>query len=281
MLQTEHFIIEPKENGLISFRLPNGLEIIDRGALHEVIDLHHDFPDEDEQRDGYRNVHHYLGGFAPADKVVTQKNRIIIRGEAATSEGKTGAQWYQTIITLERGGRVARLRLKRRYLRDIKTSGDTSICFLSPGSFAQHFAVGANDAMYINSRGEEARQAGRWDSIEVKRGIARSEIPVRLRVGFKDHGWGALLNKDNIGFGLIVLAFSGTHPGEQHGEIRATRPRDSKESPASIKFDEIEFQWMPGSPRPAGTVEEAVLILFPCTSPEEAQKMYFRYTGKK
>jgi len=260
-ISTSHYTVEVLSRGLIRFSGKDGV-LSDRGALHEVIEL---FP-EVRVDQKYRSANHFLGGLYCEDaKVVRTKSGILIRGESRTEEGRGDTQEFRTVLMETDDPRVLRIDVSRMYLRDIESSGDTSICFLAPGGATQRYAVGAVRPTYMGIRSDEQKA---WEPLAVEP-MVEAPIPQRLKVGFTGHGWGCAMGTSE-GFGLIVESLSSTQGQFVGGEIRATRPRP----PAEKKFDEIELQWMPGGKRTKGAREHASLLLFPCSSVEEAQALY-------
>ena len=265
----EHYTMSVRANGLFSLSV-KGEKVIDRGGLHEFIDLRKwrervmdgqpvvtqdaPSPSVETPADHYRRAWHYLQYYNEAN-IANKENGWEISGVLATAEGEVGGMEYHTRIEID-DSRVINILVSRKYLEDYPTVGDNSLCFLSPGGFAKRFMV-QTASEHPDRYG--VRDDGKlWEPLTHSEGPVETQIPHRLRARIDGRGLGAIFGgEEGFGFGLIIDSFAdATHPGQ----MRCTRPRP----PAEQKFDEVEFQWGPGGKR--SKVETAEFRLVACTN---------------
>jgi len=263
-LKRPRYSVEFDENGMFSMRTTSGTEVIDRGGLHEFVDMSwwkevlsrgsH------AERDEYQSRYHYLQVWKKADSVVIEKSQVVARGVLATQSGAKGGMSYETKATLLDAGLL--LDVTRTYLDTYPSVSDSSLCFLSPGGFAKRFSLCTEDHLLYMSRNDGESQRKKTDR---QSGIISSVIPRRLQSVHPRRGWGCVMGA-SCGFGVLLLSSTPTGVGE----LRATRPRP----PAENKFDEIEFDWEPAGHRPAGYVEQARLLVAACSSVADIQALW-------
>lgn len=261
----DHFIMSLRQNGLFSL-VVGDQEIIDRGGLHEFIDLRSwkdkvlngqpftpskPSPNIQTRADIYRKSWHYLQYYNKV-KIVNRRDGWKINGTLATADGIEGGMRYTTKITIDHSP-IIKIDVWRKYIGKWSSVGDDSICFLSPGGFAKRFSVytasNANEKYWIRDDGKQ------WSLLINPAEPVERKIPNRLYARVDDRGWGAIFGQ-SVGFGLIVDSHTGP---AMPGQMRCTRPRP----PAETKFDEVEFQWGPSGPR-IDAVETASFRLIAC-----------------
>jgi hypothetical protein len=240
-----------------------GEVVMDRGALHEFLDLSERVEDDDGTGDRQRQVHHHIQLYRDAE-LERAGDKIVATGQLETEQGAGGVMSFKSTWTVNDGPGIL-LEVLRVYQEDVDVSGDDSICFLSPGGFAKTFHIFSPQGGYM-VRGDDEKA---WAPHQVSGDDAHAttEIPVRLKAPIKESGYGAIMG-ERVGFGLVVQDYK-LHPSPQRvfqtGELRATRPRPPN---ADKKFDEVEFQWAPASRRLQGTIERATFLIVPCHGSE-------------
>jgi len=268
--KNKHYQLDVTDHGLLQLRV-GGECVMDRGALHEFLDLSERVAEDDGTGDQQRAVHHHIQLYRTVkvsmeDMPDADGKMIKVLGELQTSTGiEGGMRFSSTFFVDDKPG--IRLQVKREYLRGYKWVADDSLCFLSPGGFAKWFMAYTDVGDYQER--DDGEQWGKIQEVGSPRLPVKSMTPVRLKASVRDSGYGAITGGDNtsrvVGFAVAmcdatIYGPDGSAPLEEgKGEIRCTRPRP----PAETKFDEVEYQWAPGGPRKAGTVETASFLIWP------------------
>jgi len=264
--ENDHYSLSITRQGLIHLDV-SGECVMDRGALHEFLDLSERVED-DGTGDQQREAHHHIQTFsynspheAPPAEVKREDGVILISGVLHSQGGATDGMRYRTEVCCD-DSPIINISVERTYLRDFKRVVDDSICFLSPGGFASKFHVWSEDGDYMVMDDDDLTRWHPLDPLPPLGAPAMTEIPRRLKASISTSGYGAIMG-ENVGFGLI-LDYSRIGvtkcPPDGPGELRAHRPRP----PAAHKFDELEFQWFADGPRYEGTREEASFQIVPC-----------------
>jgi hypothetical protein len=291
----DHYALSVRGSGLIRLRVGD-VELMDRGLLNEVNDRSHwgaeftEFRKHNDPKkrdpetgfrnralfnDRYKNDHHYLQHLGQ-HYCYRDDSGIWIKGILGTRTDRRGAIEYSNLIQAD-DSPLIHLHIERRYLHSMSRGGDCSLCFLSPGGFAQRFSCYGESGDYGIRRDKmdwEDPPKAAHDACIGDNGIIYTHIPTRCRVRTKsDPVWGCLMGA-MTGFGLIVVSWTvgNTNTGavDVEGELRCTRPRP----PAENKFDEIEFQFQRNGPREIGDFEHGHFILMPCRSWEQVHEVF-------
>lgn len=264
-VETPFYVLRINAAGLLSLWAKQGarqLEVMDRGALHETLDMAR--WGKYANADILRAHDHHIQLYRDA-VVVAEGAQVRVTGELETEAGRAGILAFETLVEWREDSPNILLRVRRHYLKTCVV-GDDSLCFLAPMGFAKEFHMHTADgaAVYQTRDGDSF-----WGDFqdEIVGPYASVAVPRRLKAAMRTSGWGAVLGKHG-GFVIVLLEYG---PGTS-GEMRCTRPR-------SAAFDELEFQWMAGGPREKGLLETGCFLVAPCAHAAEADVLYTTVTG--
>jgi len=270
--ENDHYRLEITRTGLLHLTT-RGEVVMDRGALHEFLDMSQKVPSRDPHGDLQRSVHHYIQVYR--DVVIKERKEerdIHIAGQLDTEGGLSSSMEFQTFVKVD-DTPIIKINVWRRYMRDIALSVDDSICFLSPPSFAEEFYVYSPEMDYMIMDDDDITRWKLPTTGQISGGgdvAACTRIPRRLKATMRNSGYGVLMG-DGAGFGVILADYNVTEGApSSKGEFRAHRPRP----PAEKKFDELEFQWSPTGPRSTGMIETAKFLVVPCGRPEDVEVVW-------
>lgn len=256
-IETAEYSIRLDNRGLIDLRTPWGGQLIDRGGLNEWIDISQGVPGDQAHRDKI----HWLQIGEAASVTKSDPATLICEGMLAKAGGPYGGMIYRNEMICR--DRWILMKVWRKYIASSSFGADDSLCFLAPPSRTWSFHAGGGESYDVVD--EETQK---WVPID----DPHVEIPTRLRACCQRTGWAAMLGSRG-GLGVILLKYS---PGTG-GILRATRPRFK----AEIKFDEIEFQFVPGGPRRDGDVQTGTFVLVPARSWEEVADLHDQMVSGK
>jgi hypothetical protein len=257
-IETPFYSLQINSIGLLSLTAKHGTkrtEVMDRGALHETLDVAR--WGEYTNADILRKHDHHIQLYRDAD-ITVKEGYVCITGELATATQRAGILAFETHLTWRKDSPYITLKTRRQYLKSCVV-GDDSLCFLTPRNVAQQFCLHTNPAVY---QAREDKTPWRDFQKAATDLYASTTVPRRLKAVIPTTGWGAILGTHG-GFVVILMKYA---PGTA-GEMRCTRPR-------SGAFDELEFQWAPGGSREKGLIETGHFLLAPCLSGTEANALF-------
>jgi len=244
--------------GLFQLSTAWGGVLLDRGGMHEWLDIHSGARTIREQ--WQRDLVHWLQ-IGPAIIEQQTEREVVVSGLLSCS-GRLGGMSFRSHFVCYQ--RAILMRVHRRYTIGCNRVADDSLCFLAPPKRTQTFHCRV-DGRYLTRVA-----VGVWG--EYSPDIIPVATPVTDPKGGRvtKRGWAGMFGEGGVG--VIVCEYS---PG-MDGLWRCTRPPILPEK----KFDEVEFQWQLDGPRTRGQVQTGTFLIVPAKRADDVDEL-FREIGER